>query len=265
MNQMLILMKGHPGCAKSTVSRALARALRCPLVDKDDIRDATLPLEDPDRPAPPAPTVLNTLSYDVMWRIVETQLQIGLSTVVDSPLARPALFQIGSGLAERYGCTLVIVECVAGDLSEWKRRLEARARAALDPVIEDETRVMITSLGDSAYASSSEKHLDSLETSSNVFNQENKFVGPMVDVIDSFSATGSRVPETCRHWHKPSLWEDIEKLLEGYARCYEYDTGLTKKMVVDTTAISTEAAIVGIVNWLKCLDTNSQEIVSYLP
>ena len=37
---LLVLLKGHPGCGKSTLGRAVARHLRCPLVDKDDPRDA---------------------------------------------------------------------------------------------------------------------------------------------------------------------------------------------------------------------------------
>ncbi|KAL3692025.1 hypothetical protein R1sor_005676 [Riccia sorocarpa] len=265
MNQMLILMKGHPGCGKSTLSRALAKALSCPLVDKDDIRDATLPLEDPDRPAPPAPTILNTLSYSVMWRVVETQLQIGLSTIVDSPLARPSLFQFGLSLAEQYGCTLLIVECVAGDLSEWKRRLETRARAALGHTLEDETRVIATNLDGSADAHLNEEAFGSSEVSHNVSNQERKFVETIADVNNSLNTTRSTARETGRHWHKPSHWEDVQKLLEGYGKSYEYDTGRTKKIVVDTTSISTEAAVAGILNWLESLDKGSHENISYLP
>ncbi|KAI4305966.1 hypothetical protein L6164_029289 [Bauhinia variegata] len=37
-------------------------------------------------------------------------------------------------------------------------------------------------------------------------------------------------------WHKPTTWQDIERLLKGYGGCTEYDVGDVPKMVVDTTA-----------------------------
>ncbi|XP_020210247.1 uncharacterized protein LOC109795218 [Cajanus cajan] len=36
--------------------------------------------------------------------------------------------------------------------------------------------------------------------------------------------------------HKPASWEELEKLVEGYAGCTEYDVGDVPKLVVDTTA-----------------------------
>ena len=36
--------------------------------------------------------------------------------------------------------------------------------------------------------------------------------------------------------HKPATWRELEKLLEGYGGCTEYDVGDVPKMVVDTTA-----------------------------
>lgn len=36
--------------------------------------------------------------------------------------------------------------------------------------------------------------------------------------------------------HKPATWRDMERLLEGYGGCTEYDVGDVEKMVLDTTA-----------------------------
>lgn len=146
-SKLLIMMKGHPGCGKSTVSRALARILRCPVVDKDDVRDCTVELECPCvmactcssssevRPRPAADGVLrkitsnklNELSYRVLWRVVETQLGLGIDVIVDCPLAREGLFQKAVALAHEFDYTLAVVECLPGDKEEWRTRLETRA------------------------------------------------------------------------------------------------------------------------------------------
>ncbi|KAF2283993.1 hypothetical protein GH714_017847 [Hevea brasiliensis] len=37
-------------------------------------------------------------------------------------------------------------------------------------------------------------------------------------------------------WHKPSTWQDLQRLLEEYDGCTDYDVGDVPKLVVDTTA-----------------------------
>lgn len=168
----IIAMKGHPGTGKSTLAGYLASSLGLPLVDKDDIRDSTLPIQEALGPAASAPQLLNDLSYDVMWRIVSTQLRHGLGIIVDSPLSRRAHLDRLIGLATNYQARLLIVECRPSDEAVWRTRLEGRA-----------TR-------------------------------------------DEGSGTG---------WHKPSTWRDIERLLEGYGGCTDYDVGEVPRIVVDTT------------------------------
>ncbi|KAL6647859.1 hypothetical protein ACP70R_015296 [Stipagrostis hirtigluma subsp. patula] len=118
---VVVAMKGHPGSGKSTAARAIAAALRCPLLDKDDVRDCTLPLEG----LAPA-GMLNELSYAVLWRVAERQVRLGLSVVVDSPLSRRAHLDALARLPE---ALVVIVECRPGDEEEWCRRLEERGAA----------------------------------------------------------------------------------------------------------------------------------------
>ncbi|EEF29503.1 conserved hypothetical protein [Ricinus communis] len=38
-------------------------------------------------------------------------------------------------------------------------------------------------------------------------------------------------------WHKPSTWRDLERLLEEYGGCTEYDVGDVPKLVLDTSAV----------------------------
>ncbi|KAF8714126.1 hypothetical protein HU200_028133 [Digitaria exilis] len=159
-------MKGIPGSGKSTAARAIAAALRCPLLDKDDVRDCTLGLE-----AVAASGMLNDLSYAVLWRVAERQVQLGLSVVIDSPLSRRAHLD---ALTRLPGALVVIVECHPDDKEEWRRRLEKRGAA----------------------------------------------------VANGGGGDG---------WHKPKTWEELQRLVEGYQGCTDYEIGDVPRIVVDTT------------------------------
>lgn len=170
---IIIAMKGHPGTGKSTLAHAIARTLKCPLIDKDHFRDSTHTLEQTLLLSTPskATKLLNDLSYEFMWNMVSTQLDLGLSVVIDSPLSRRAHLDRLLDMAKENDARLVIVECKPGDEAEWRRRIEARG--------EDDN--------------------------------------------------GSR-------WHKPKTWQEMEKLLESYDRCWDYDVEKVPKLVLDTTA-----------------------------
>ncbi|KAK6136436.1 hypothetical protein DH2020_029821 [Rehmannia glutinosa] len=171
---ILIAMKGHPGTGKSTLAYAIAKALKCPLIDKDHFRDATYPIQQALILTSPttATKLLNDLSYEAMWRVISTQLGLGLSVVVDSPLSRRAhLDRLLEMASTERGARVVIIECKPGDEAEWRRRVESRG-------------------GDGGSG-----------------------------------------------WHhKPSTWAEMERLLEGYDGCWDYDVGEVPKLVLDTTA-----------------------------
>lgn len=128
---LIIAMKGHPGTGKSTMAHSIASSLRIPLVDKDDVRDSTVSLQH--LPTPTPSSVLNDLSYDVVWRIAATQLRLGLSVVVDSPLSRRAHLDRLLQIADSAGARLVVVECKPRDRDEWRRRLEQRGGSSHKP------------------------------------------------------------------------------------------------------------------------------------
>lgn len=105
--------------------------------------------------------------------MVKTQLSLGLSVVIDSPLSNRAHLDRLVNMAKCFdGTQLVVIECKPNDEGEWRRRLENRAKDGCD---------------------------------------------------------GS--------WHKPATWRDMERLLEGYNGCTDYDMGEVPKLVLDTTAV----------------------------
>ncbi|KAF8043523.1 hypothetical protein BT93_A1749 [Corymbia citriodora subsp. variegata] len=129
---IIVAMKGHPGTGKSTLARALSSALKIPLLDKDDVRDCTLALQQ--RHQPPEDGLLNDLAYDVVFAVAATQLANGLSVVVDSPLSRRARLDHLVRLASSHGARVAVVECRPGDEAE---------RIALRPSDQDESSTAV--------------------------------------------------------------------------------------------------------------------------
>ena len=111
---VLIAMKGHPATGKSNVAAALARRLRCPLIDKDDIKDHLLDTSG-----------ANERAYAVMWQIAGVQLALRLNVIAVSPLSYPFTYAAAQALAARHRSHLLIVETQLAE-EEWKRRLENR-------------------------------------------------------------------------------------------------------------------------------------------
>ncbi len=146
----LVLMKGFPATGKSTLARGLSRKLGWPLIDKDDVKDHTLRLENG-----------NELAYEIMWSICERQLSQGLSVIIDSPLTYPVAFDTGVALSKQYRARLLVVETVLNE-REWRRRLDARNPAYSQHKIaswEDMTDLLVRYDGCWNYEIAPESHL----------------------------------------------------------------------------------------------------------
>ncbi|EFJ15556.1 hypothetical protein SELMODRAFT_422561 [Selaginella moellendorffii] len=207
MKPVLVAMKGHPATGKSTLGESMAKSLHWPLIDKDDARDClSMMIQGEEQDAARKNRLakqLNAISYDIMFRIAETQLRLGLGVIVVCPLAWPWLFHQCQSIARRNGVEMIIVECVCRDEILWKTRLEQRAKSAL---LEDPLPPQISIATDS----SREAWADGVQS-----------------VFDA---------STSVWWHKPRTWEEHQKNVARYEGQCDYETGGVRKIVVDTSA-----------------------------
>ena len=117
----LVLLKGLPGCGKSTIGRALSKQLGWPLIDKDDIKDVLSPYVEG----------AGGYSYDIMMSLARRQLLQGLNVICDSPLLYAMTYKRAQVIASEAGADLVLVECHCSDTEQWRQRIDSRKTSAL--------------------------------------------------------------------------------------------------------------------------------------
>jgi predicted kinase len=66
------------------------------LIDKDDSKDLLV-----SHPTAMADEDANVAAYNIMYRIAQTQLENGISSILDSPLARVELYHQAANVAPR--------------------------------------------------------------------------------------------------------------------------------------------------------------------
>lgn len=96
----LIVMRGLPGCGKSTLSRALSKHLNWPLIDKDDVRDM-LGDEIPG---------IGGLAYEIMFNVARRQLLQGLNVICDSPLVARESYDRAKAIANETQAYLAVID-----------------------------------------------------------------------------------------------------------------------------------------------------------
>lgn len=111
-------MRGYPGTGKSTVARALAAALRAPLIDRDVIRQKAVDIFGDI-------AGVGRFSYELMFALAREQLRLGLSVVVDTPLTYRITYEQARALAEAFHIPMLVVHCQCSPEVQ-KRRLEGR-------------------------------------------------------------------------------------------------------------------------------------------
>ena len=122
--KQIIAFTGLPGTGKSTLAEQLATETGVPAFAGDWLLGALRPhgvLAGLDRAA------FLAMYYDLLGTLVERQLMLGQSAIVDC-LVNSEIAERWGELAARYDGRLRIVECVCSDEGEHRRRLEGRRR-----------------------------------------------------------------------------------------------------------------------------------------
>lgn len=125
MTATLVIFCGLPGTGKSTLANPLARALRWPLLPIDDLTVAV--------PADAGPAFWDEKIL-VLLTLAETQLQLGLSVVLDSVfMGRDRLH--AQELARTYHAIFRPVYCFVSDETLWRQRVTQRAEMLQNPAV----------------------------------------------------------------------------------------------------------------------------------
>lgn len=115
----IILFRGRPGVGKTAVSDALSAHHNIPIIRKDDFYDV-IAVFNPDHGQ------RNRMSYDILYRILDTNLRIQTRFILDFPFNRKEdMGRFKTWLEER-GFKLKSILLVCSDEAIWAERFNKR-------------------------------------------------------------------------------------------------------------------------------------------
>ncbi len=122
---MLIVFGGRPGTGKTTLAKAVARALCAVYLRIDTIEEALRSCDVVKDDVGPA-------GYTVAYRVAAENLTLGTTVVADSvnplQITRDAWVAVGA----EAGCRTVEIEVICSDLKEHRRRFEKRETVVVE-------------------------------------------------------------------------------------------------------------------------------------
>ncbi len=121
LRNVVVVMRGYPGTGKSTIARAIAKALHAPLIDRDVIRQTGVDIfgEHPE---------IGRFAYEMMFALTREQLSVGISVVVDSPLTYRTTYEELRRIANDAHVPMLVVHCMCSPQVQ-RHRLESRKGA----------------------------------------------------------------------------------------------------------------------------------------
>ena len=116
----VILFRGRAGVGKSTISNAYSQRFNIPILRKDDFYDASAKyVEDH--------TLRNKISYDSLFKILESNRGLVASLILDFPFWKEEEILNFKNWCTQHSINLVSCLVICSDKEVWKQRFNKRS------------------------------------------------------------------------------------------------------------------------------------------
>lgn len=116
----IYIFRGKAATGKTTLSHMLAKELLTPIICKDDVIDALKMTESTEG------GVNNRVCYNILHKIIQTNLYLGVDLILDIALGDRAHFKTFSDRLDFKGSQIISFFVTCSDENEWRRRHEER-------------------------------------------------------------------------------------------------------------------------------------------
>ena len=117
----VIVFRGKAGVGKTTISNAVAQKLRIPVIRKDDVYDPFAAYVE-------SHEIKNRACYDVLYRIVETNLSNGLNVIVDAGFHSMEDIMRFRNWTISKDAIFISFLCICSDEDIWAERFNRRSQ-----------------------------------------------------------------------------------------------------------------------------------------